>query len=80
MTQITYAIELKEGTLTVEKRPYHPNPPITDKITVEITGNSDSVVYDGTRAQRRDYREDKRFPRYTEKDFTFSGKGTSQAA
>ena len=69
-----YAIELKEGTLTVEKRPYHPNPPITDKITVEITGNSDSVVYDGTEHSVKDYTVKISDSRYTEKDFTFSGK------
>lgn len=69
-----YAIELKEGTLTVEKRPYRPNPPITDKITVEITGNSDSVVYDGTEHSVKDYTVKLSDSRYTEKDFTFSGK------
>ena len=69
-----YAIELKEGTLTVEKRPYHPNPPITDKITVEITGNSDSVMYDGTEHSVKDYTVKISDSRYTEKDFTFSGK------
>ena len=69
-----YAIELKEGTLTVEKRPYHPNPSITDKITVEITGNSDSVVYDGTEHSVKDYTVKISDSRYTEKDFTFSGK------
>lgn len=69
-----YAIELKEGTLTVEKRPYIPNPPITDKITVEITGNSDSVVYDGAEHSVKDYTVKISDSRYTEKDFTFSGK------
>lgn len=69
-----YAIELKEGTLTVEKRPYRPNPPITDKITVEITGNSDSVVYDGAEHSVKDYTVKISDSRYTEKDFTFSGK------
>ena len=69
-----YAIELKVGTLTVEKRPYRPNPSITDKITVEITGNSDSVVYDGTEHSVKDYTVKISDSRYTEKDFTFSGK------
>ena len=69
-----YAIELKVGTLTVEKRPYHPNPSITDKITVEITGNSDSVVYDGAEHSVKDYTVKISDSRYTEKDFTFSGK------
>ena len=35
--------EIVDGYLTI-KRHYTPNPPITDKITVEITGNSDSRV------------------------------------
>ena len=69
-----YTIETVFGTLTVEKRPYHPNPPITDKITVEITGNSDSVVYDGTEHSVKDYTVKISDSRYTEKDFTFSGK------
>ena len=69
-----YTIETVFGTLTVEKRPYHPNPPITDKITVEITGNSDSVVYDGTEYSVKDYTVKISDSRYTEKDFTFSGK------
>ena len=69
-----YTIETVFGTLTVEKRPYHPNPPITDKITVEITGNSDSVVYDGAEHSVKDYTVKISDSRYTEKDFTFSGK------
>lgn len=71
-----YTIETVFGTLTVEKRPYIPpvNPPITDKITVEITGNSDSVVYDGTEHSVKDYTVKISDSRYTEKDFTFSGK------
>ena len=48
--------------------------PITDKITVEITGNSDSVVYDGTEHSVKDYTVKISDSRYTEKDFTFSGK------
>ena len=46
--------EIVDGYLTI-KRHYTPNPPITDKITVEITGNSDSVVYDGTEHSVKDY-------------------------
>ena len=71
-----YTIETVFGTLTVEKRPYIPpvNPPITDKITVEITGNSDSVVYDGTEHSVKDYTVKISDSRYTEKDFTFNGK------
>ena len=76
-TSINYmeiAIEVTDGYLTIKERPYHPNPPITDKITVEITGNSDSVVYDGTEHSVKDYTVKISDSRYTEKDFTFSGK------
>ena len=62
------------GQLEITSRPYHPNPSITDKITVEITGNSDSVVYDGTEHSVKDYTVKISDSRYTEKDFTFSGK------
>lgn len=53
---------------------YPPNPPIMDEITVEITGNSDSVVYDGTEHSVKGYTVKISDPRYTEKDFTFTGK------
>ena len=62
------------GQLEITSRPYRPNPSITDKITVEITGNSDSVVYDGTEHSVKDYTVKISDSRYTEKDFTFSGK------
>ena len=65
--------EIVDGYLTI-KRHYTPNPPITDKITVEITGNRDSVVYDGTEHSVKDYTVKISDSRYTEKDFTFSGK------
>lgn len=65
---------VEDGWLKINRRPYHPNPPITDKITVEITGNSDSVVYDGTEHSVKDYTVKISDSRYTEKDFTFSGK------
>lgn len=65
--------EIVDGYLTI-KRHYTPNPPIIDKITVEITGNSDSVVYDGTEHSVKDYTVKISDSRYTEKDFTFSGK------
>lgn len=67
------SVEIVDGYLTI-KRHYTPNPPITDKITVEITGNSDSVVYDGTEHSVKDYTVKISDSRYTEKDFTFSGK------
>ncbi len=72
--QGNYTVTYKAGMLTIKERPYHPNPSITDKITVEITGNSDSVVYDGTEHSVKDYTVKISDSRYTEKDFTFSGK------
>ena len=66
---------VNDGSITINRRPMPPvNPPITDKITVEITGNSDSVVYDGTEHSVKDYTVKISDSRYTEKDFTFSGK------
>lgn len=53
---------------------YPPNPPIMDEITVEITGSSDSVVYDGAEHSVKGYTVKISDPRYTEKDFTFTGK------
>ena len=72
--QGNYTVTYKTGTLTIKERPYRPNPSITDKITVEITGNSDSVVYDGTEHSVKDYTVKISDSRYTEKGFTFSGK------
>ena len=70
-----YVIEKKLGDLTVNRRPMPPvNPPIMDEIIVEITGNSDSVVYDGTEHSVKDYTVKISDPRYTEADFTFTGK------
>ena len=65
---------VNDGSITIKERPYRPNPSITDKITVEITGNSDSIVYDGTEHSVKDYTVKISDSRYTEKDFTFSGK------
>lgn len=53
---------------------YPPNPPIMDEIIVEITGSSDSVVYDGAEHSVKGYTVKISDPRYTEKDFTFTGK------
>ena len=72
--QGNYTVTYKAGMLTIKERPYRPNPSITDKITVEITGNSDSVVYDGTEHSVKDYTVKISDSRYTEKDFTFRGK------
>ena len=52
----------------------HVDPGIYTEITVEITGNSDSVVYDGTEHNVKGYTVKISDPRYTEKDFTFTGK------
>lgn len=70
-----YVVEKKLGDLTVNRRPMPPvNPGIGDEIIVEITGNSDSVVYDGTEHSVKDYTVKISDPRYTEADFTFTGK------
>ena len=50
------------------------NPGIYTEIIVEITGNSDSVVYDGTEHSVKGYTVKISDPRYTEADFTFTGK------
>ncbi len=60
------------GILTIKSRPV--NPGIYTEITVTITGNSDSVVYDGTEHNVKGYTVEISDSRYTEKDFTFSGK------
>lgn len=67
------SVEIVDGYLTI-KRHYTPNPPIMDEITVEITGNSDSVVYDGAEHSVKGYTVKISDPRYTEADFTFTGK------
>lgn len=70
-----YVVEKKLGDLTVNRRPMPPvNPGIGDEIIVEITGNSDSVVYDGAEHSVKGYTVKISDPRYTEKDFTFTGK------
>lgn len=66
---------VEDGWLKINRRPMPPvNPPIMDEIIVEITGNSDSVVYDGTEHSVKDYTVKISDPRYTEADFTFTGK------
>ena len=70
-----YVVEKKLGDLTVNRRPMPPvNPGIGDEIIVEITGSSDSVVYDGAEHNVKGYTVKISDPRYTEKDFTFTGK------
>lgn len=66
---------VEDGWLKINRRPMPPvNPPIMDEIIVEITGNSDSVVYDGTEHSVKSYTVKISDPRYTEADFTFTGK------
>lgn len=66
---------VEDGWLKINRRPMPPvNPPIMDEIIVEITGNSDSVVYDGAEHSVKGYTVKISDPRYTEKDFTFTGK------
>lgn len=66
---------VEDGWLKINRRPMPPvNPPIMDEIIVEITGNSDSVVYDGTEHSVKGYTVKISDPRYTEADFTFTGK------
>ena len=48
--------------------------PVPYSNVVEITGNSDSVVYDGTEHSVKGYTVKISDPRYTEADFTFTGK------
>ena len=61
-----YAIEQKEGTLTVT--------PVTAEVTVTITGNNGSMGYDGNEHSVTGYKvESISNPLYTVADFAFSG-------
>ena len=61
-----YAIEQKEGTLTVT--------PVTAEVTVTITGNKSTVTYNGAEQSVTGYKvESISNPLYTAADFTFSG-------
>ena len=61
-----YAITYEKGTLAVT--------PLTDKVTVTITGNTDSKIYDGNEHSVTGYKvESISNPLYTAADFTFSG-------
>lgn len=69
------AVIVEDGWLKINRRPMPPvNPGIGDEIIVEITGSSDSVVYDGTEHSVKGYTVKISDPRYTEADFTFTGK------
>lgn len=71
---IAAGVETKIAFNNHKSHVYPPNPPIMDEIIVEITGNSDSVVYDGTEHSVKGYTVKISDPRYTEADFTFTGK------
>ena len=60
-----YEIKKAEGTLKVT--------PVTDKVTVTITGNTDSVKYDGNSHKVTGYTTSFSNDLYTANDFKFSG-------
>ena len=60
-----YEIKKAEGTLKVT--------PVTDKVTVTITGNTDSVKYDGNSHKVTGYTSTFSNDLYTANDFEFSG-------
>ena len=61
-----YTIEKNEGTLKIT--------PVTDKVTVTVTGNNGSVGYDGNEHSVTGYKvESISNPLYTAADFAFSG-------
>ncbi|MBR6940565.1 MAG: InlB B-repeat-containing protein, partial [Clostridia bacterium] len=65
-TSGNYAVtETVNGTLTIN--------PVTDEVTVTITGNSDTADYDGEEKSVSGYDVSISNPLYTESDFTFSG-------
>ncbi len=64
-------LEITDGWLKIKRRPVAPTP---DKITVTITGNTDSKVYDGTEQNVNGYTWVSSDPSYTENDFEFTGK------
>ena len=63
-----YNITKTEGTLTVT--------PVTEKVTVRITGHSGTAKYDGTEKTVTGYEVSISNPLYTVNDFTFSGDAT----
>ncbi len=64
-------VVVNDGWLKIKRRPVAPTP---DKITVTITGNTDSKVYDGTEQNVNGYTWVSSDPSYTEDDFEFTGK------
>ena len=65
-----YAIEYLPGTLTVT--------PVTDKVTVTITGYTDTVTYNGAEQSVTGYETAISNPLYTADDFTFSGEAIAK--
>ena len=65
-----YAIEYLPGTLTVT--------PVTDKVTVTITGYTDTVTYNGAEQSVIGYETAISNPLYKAEDFTFSGEAIAK--
>ena len=65
-----YAITYEKGTLAVT--------PLTDKVTVTITGNNDSVLYDGNEQSVAGYTTAIDNQLYTVSDFTFTGEAIAK--
>ena len=65
-----YSIEKDEGTLKIT--------PVTDKVTVTVTGNNDSVGYDGNEHSVTGYTTAIDNQLYTVSDFTFTGEAIAK--
>ncbi|MDO5791103.1 MAG: hypothetical protein Q4Q41_00880 [Coriobacteriia bacterium] len=65
-----YTITKEEGTLEVT--------PVADKVTVIITGNSDTLPYNGSEQSVTGYDFKASNPLYKEGDFAFSGKAVAK--
>ena len=65
-----YSIEKDEGTLKIT--------PVTDKVTVTVTGNNGSVVYDGNEHSVTGYTTALDNQLYTVSDFTFTGEAIAK--
>ena len=65
-----YSIEKDEGTLTIT--------PVTDKVTVTVTGSNDSVGYDGNEHSVTGYTTAIDNQLYTVSDFTFTGEAIAK--
>ena len=65
-----YSIEKDEGTLKIT--------PVTDKVTVTVTGNNGSVLYDGNEHSVTGYTTAIDNQLYTVSDFTFTGEAIAK--